>query len=867
MGFAGKVFVFSTLLLLIGFAPVRGADDPAPSREQIARWIEQLGDNNFATREKASEMLWKAGDVAEPALQEAQKSKDPEIARRARDLLDKFKLGIYPDTPQAVVKLIDQFRAADANGKPALVPELLKHGKHGYRALRKLAALEENEDMRRNLLDQVAREGSQLAGTLLAEGDFTAAEEMLEAGLAGMVEEAVRNYAAYVLLRGQADDKVRKLRDRVERSGDRDAAEVLTYLYRAKGDLKNARWAAEKAGKDDLLEPVLEELGDYKALAALVAKKPNGDDGRSLSVARALFHRLAGNVKEFEAELRRFNPDEANARDVFLFNGRPQDTVDAYCKRKEFAAAFMVLAQQQKFREAFELADKFRPEAGDNQIYLEISEAEALYKLGEKEKAQKLFERLVAEVPQAKDTYGYGHMISVEYKLGLKDQAFAHCADILSQIKREKGKGEVAGGHFLHGLFPKHGWHAELWWGFLRRKFPDENHAATLKRLRDIFEEKKAAKDFDELADEAEKSARGLSPEEHQRWLQALVETCLLVGKDQLAQNSLERETALTGSAGALTRLADFLAERKQWDKAATVYGQAWEKDKKDPVPLYLRGWALTKLGQDKEGKKLMERAHWLPLANESARYSLAEALAKHGLEDAARRERELVVRTGAFRSVYASNVLDEMADEAVARKDYLTAADCTQRILVIVLQSGAFFLESEANLLVPFWVRQYRARGLLAAGKVEDALKEADQALTMLPGNIELPLQLVPELDRKGRKDEADQLFARVLAVNEKLCSDYPRAADGHNNVAWLAAGCRRQLDKALEHARKAVELEPKNAGYLDTLAEVYFQRGDKDRALALMKKCIEMEPDNTYFPKQLKRFEAGDRNAEVPR
>src|SRR5262249_34840848 len=92
-----------------------------------------------------------------------------------------------------------------------------------------------------------------------------------------------------------------------------------------------------------------------------------------------------------------------------------------------------------------------------------------------------------------------------------------------------------------------------------------------------------------------------------------------------------------------------------------------------------------------------------------------------------------------------------------------------------------------------------------------------------------------------------------------EKLCQDYPRCAWAHNSAAWLSACCRRNLDGALEHATKAVQLAPANAGHLDTLAEVYFQRGDKDKALAAQRKVVQMDPNKPYFRKQLKRSGAG--------
>src|SRR5262249_24522619 len=78
----------------------------APSREQIAQWIKELGDGKFAVREEASKKLYNAGAAAEAALVQAAKSDDAEVRRRAEEILDKFRWGIYPDTPVQIVDLI-----------------------------------------------------------------------------------------------------------------------------------------------------------------------------------------------------------------------------------------------------------------------------------------------------------------------------------------------------------------------------------------------------------------------------------------------------------------------------------------------------------------------------------------------------------------------------------------------------------------------------------------------------------------------------------------------------------------------------------------------------------------------------------------
>jgi tetratricopeptide (TPR) repeat protein len=151
-------------------------------------------------------------------------------------------------------------------------------------------------------------------------------------------------------------------------------------------------------------------------------------------------------------------------------------------------------------------------------------------------------------------------------------------------------------------------------------------------------------------------------------------------------------------------------------------------------------------------------------------------------------------------------------------------------------------------------------------AGKLAEGLAEAAAAFEAMPAGLDLATLLVPVLEKAGHQKEADALFERCLAVQLKLCRDYPGYAGCHNSVAWLSAACRRNLDEALKHAQKAVELAPESPGHLDTLAEVYFQRGDREKAVELERKVLQMAPQRVYFRKQLQRLEAGDPKAPLP-
>src|SRR5690349_13816567 len=55
------------------------------TQEQLAALVKQLGDDDFAAREKATEGLKALGARALPALRRALQDADPEVRRRAQD--------------------------------------------------------------------------------------------------------------------------------------------------------------------------------------------------------------------------------------------------------------------------------------------------------------------------------------------------------------------------------------------------------------------------------------------------------------------------------------------------------------------------------------------------------------------------------------------------------------------------------------------------------------------------------------------------------------------------------------------------------------------------------------------------------------
>ena len=268
--------------------PDKSAKAAGPTKAQIAQWVRDLGDNDFDVREQATRKLWEAGEPAVPSLTAALKSDDAEVVRRAQEILDKFKFGIYPDTPKSVVEILTRFHGSDANKKSELVRELFEAGPAGCKALPKLLALEERVQDEQAMIIAITREMPRVL-PLLSENDYPTVDALLESCLGEEGKDGILNAAAWWLLRGQVDQKIAHYKA-LETKGPnpKEKAEILAYLYRAKGDLPAALAAVQRADMPFLIEPLAFEAGAGTSWPSWPSPSSRSDTGSSNSVIERL---------------------------------------------------------------------------------------------------------------------------------------------------------------------------------------------------------------------------------------------------------------------------------------------------------------------------------------------------------------------------------------------------------------------------------------------------------------------------------------------------------------------------------------------------------------------------------------------------
>ncbi len=145
--------------------------------------------------------------------------------------------------------------------------------------------------------------------------------------------------------------------------------------------------------------------------------------------------------------------------------------------------------------------------------------------------------------------------------------------------------------------------------------------------------------------------------------------------------------------------------------------------------------------------------------------------------------------------------------DEAIAMaKEMLAGATPDQ-------QRGIWFAIGQMNVRLRRWKDAEEAfdKGEPLATKKEDRIY-----LLFLRGEL---------AERQKHFDQAEQYFNQVLALD-------PENAMTLNYFGYMWADRGEKLPEALKMIRKAVEIEPMNGAYLDSLGWAYFKMGDYELA-----------------------------------
>jgi tetratricopeptide (TPR) repeat protein len=115
-------------------------------------------------------------------------------------------------------------------------------------------------------------------------------------------------------------------------------------------------------------------------------------------------------------------------------------------------------------------------------------------------------------------------------------------------------------------------------------------------------------------------------------------------------------------------------------------------------------------------------------------------------------------------------------------------------------------------------------AKAVDAADKLSES-KEDKESIAFMRGAM---------FEKMKNFDAAEAEFRKVIDAN-------PKNASALNYLGYMLADRNVRLSEALKLIREAVDLDPNNGAYLDSLGWVYFRMGDLEQAETYLRRAIE--------------------------
>jgi tetratricopeptide (TPR) repeat protein len=141
--------------------------------------------------------------------------------------------------------------------------------------------------------------------------------------------------------------------------------------------------------------------------------------------------------------------------------------------------------------------------------------------------------------------------------------------------------------------------------------------------------------------------------------------------------------------------------------------------------------------------------------------------------------------------------------------------------------------------------------------------IRYLDQAVRHHPGELDALIARYHLADKEAEfHQKTVKLIDAAAASYRQALAETPGEQEGEkaglaNEFAWLVGNTEGDLDEALRCARKAVELRPDAGAYWDTLAHVYYARGELRRAVESQNKAAEYAPHSGLIARKLVLFQ----------
>ena len=854
MSLLTRIFLITGLTATFSFG--------AAAEEGPGDWIAMLAHEKLSVRIAAEKKLWAAGPAAEKALREAASHSNPEVILRTEKILRYMRLGLTPESPKEVIEIAESFSGVSIEGKKNLLETLKKQRK--FRIALLLYQNEKDPAIQQQIREEVSGLSIVAAREALQAGDSAGAMKFLQ----DFPEDPKNTVALAWTARteGMLDAKIAEAKAK-----DKQQWRHLLALLRIKGDRLGVieiaeqnnlpklaaamelldghpeTWMSLYTGKDPETQDILEAYSEIARLrleqskdvpAALINKLiktslKDSNFSKRLSATSALF--AIGNSEAGEKALKKLSPmmlfqqlvereriDEAlksvgidpdmpdygkwlDQRMIGILDGQENDEMKDIAVMLSFMEKRGLLTekiQKKLISSALELADK------NNDVFMELLvncfSPFATIRIAPD------FARLVAEAYAKNDDVLWGAMIRAVFS---DNTTFTQ------------------------------------WWEWMGELNPKSTKAERFRQLLVIF---RVIPDHRNELQDIEDKITGFiktAPKEQLAAYRMLLNVLSAITRlTRYAQWAVADESDLD---------TDDLMNLGRWQAAADKWSTV---GKTNPDQIVSHLWVsicLKMAGKAEEAEKQEKLFESLIYGDSAVMMAAASIYNYIGMTSKAREWRTMALNCGNQDSSWHLILYIE-AEEQILRGDWAQALSGYEAYILSAIDDdeggtniNSFRTRKKADM----------ARGFsLIKSKPQLAFKILGDCHQSLLADASLADQFFPALRLCGAVKQHNQWFEESWAAMMKLRDKFPMDDNIRNSAAWLAARSKRRLDDAEKESTEALRLRPNQSAYLDTMAEIWFARGNREKALEWSEKSIRSEPGATALREQYYRFKEED-------
>ncbi len=840
----------------------------AGSDPSIDELVADLTSESYQERETATRLLWEKGADTIQALRKARESDDPEESMRAAEVLQKVELAITPDTPPAVLAIIEAYRTAQQKQKINLLNEL-KRKKAWFQVL-KLYSMEP-PDIRIQMAPTIRGVAISGARESISENDFETAIQLLEMSTAESSD--LMALAAIYRTTGRLDEELADLQP----PGGVRKGVWKTTLLRAKGDLAAAADAAESSRQIRLAAGLRVLAGN-----PVPWLRQNGLGDRKQEADRAYIEialkRWAGekvNESDYgpllEGLQSRDDNERAQAMGSLAALGRLAEAEDVQVEQNP-SVAFEYFLSQERIPEALSVfgldpenpdyskwaASRFSKLKGDEDDDGDgnMESATELRQLaGFLERRGRLEELTAAYHEPLSKLAGDNENDYLDFLRNLFDPQggaprFA-MAEAVAWAGGEKGRWEEV---FTVALGEDDS--IDEWRTWMREIKPEMDRADELEAALALF---RITDDPDGLRETWLDLVWKKVDVAGDRDREALIRRIMSLAISQQDSWNALKAYDLLAPAGVWNSIDRSLSAVGRWKEAAEILGNAGDNatSSSPEIHAYLAvnyrraGMEEEAIVHDGWAEKLA-----LGFSPSCARIAVFYSYGGDG-ERAAKWLSRAAIQADISNEEFVS-VLGDFAAMNLNRGEWDIAASCYEALVQIY--AGQEYMRGGLSDFIKARLSADLAKALaVLPDNRPRAISMLDAMHEVLATDGVLADDFFPLVREAGLVPELEKWFEDSWAKISAVIAKYPASDNTRNTAAWFASRARLKLDEAEKHLHAALARNPDQAAYLDTMAETLFARGKRKEALEWSRRSVGNAPFDDMIRTQYYRFENG--------